>query len=132
MKELHAIMTREFKANDVHLSKEQAIVLKRLCDKDGQPQNDLTIVTSRDKTSLTRLLAKMESKELIKRQQSDVDKRVNLVYITNKGLSEIEKATPVVLDIFNRAISGIDNERIEATKVLLNDIYKNMNLKHEE
>ena len=39
---------------------------------DGQPQQDLALVTSRDKTSLSRLLATMEAKQLITNYQMDV------------------------------------------------------------
>jgi len=132
MRELHVIISREFKSNNIQLSKEQAIVLKKLYEVNGRPQSDLAFLTSSDKTSLTRLLSKMESKRLIKRKQSKIDKRVNLIFITKKGLSEFEKARPVILNVVDRAISGIDEKRIETTKDLLNDIYKNMNLKHEE
>ena len=132
MKEFKALITSEFLSHGIQLSKEQAVVLKKLLEKDGRPQNDLALVTSRDKTSLTRLLTTMEKKKLIRRQKSTKDKRVNLVYITEKGHIEIEKATPVILHIINQAIDRIDEKRIEATKSLLNDIYENLNLSHEE
>ena len=132
MKELTAIISIGFKTHKINLSKEQAIVLKKLSEKDGRPQSDLALVTSRDKTSLTRLLSTMESKRLISRKQSKNDKRVNLVYITRMGRTELKKASPIVINIFNQAIEGIDIKRIEETKSLLTDIYENLNLSHEE
>ena len=132
MKELKAIMTSEFKAHGINLSKEQAIVLKKLLEKDGRPQNDLALVTSRDKTSLTRLLTTMETKKLIVRKRSSRDKRVNLIFITKAGRREIQKATPVILNIINQAIDGIDQKQIEATKILITQIHENLNINHEE
>ena len=131
MKELKAIINSEFLANNVNLTKEQVIVLKRLAENDGQPQNDLAIVTSRDKTSLARLISTMETKKLIKRKKLSTDKRVNLVYITSAGRVELKKATPIVLNIFNQAIQNLDEKKIDQTKNLLNDIYKNLNLNYE-
>lgn len=132
MKELKGIMSQEFKAHGIALSKEQSIILKRLCDKNGQAQNDLALVTGRDKTSLTRLLSTMERKALIKRKQSAEDKRINLVFITAKGRRWFEKASPVVLNLLDRAIAGIEEEKIASTKKLLNDIYKNLNINHDK
>lgn len=132
MKEIKAIMTNALKEHNIDLSKEQVIVLKKLLDTDGRPQSDLALVTSRDKTSLTRLLSTMEKKKLIRRQQSKIDKRKNLVFITNKGREEFTKATPIVLNIIDQAITGIDEKQIEQTKSMLMDIYNNLNIKHEE
>ena len=42
------------------LTKEQMIVLKKLHQKDGLNQNELASLTWRDKSSLARLLTKME------------------------------------------------------------------------
>ncbi len=131
-KEIRAIITQDFQSHHVNLSKEQAIVLKLLMEQDGRPQHDLALVTSRDKTSLTRLLSGMEKKGLIRRAQSAIDKRVNHVYITKAGLAEMEKAKPIMLSLLNRAIAGIDEKRIDAAKELIKDIYDNLNLEHEK
>ena len=131
IKEIRAIMTCEFQQRAVDLNKEQAIVLRLLSQRDGRPQHELALVTARDKTSLTRLLSTMEKKDLISRQKSLKDKRVNLVFITESGRQAIQIASPIMLNILSRAVSGIDEKRIEMTKELINDIYQNLNLEHE-
>ncbi len=132
IKELSAIINNELKSQNINLSKEQAIVLKELSVQDGRPQNDLALITSRDKTSLTRLLMTMESKKLIVRRQATGDKRINLVYITKKGHYEFERTRPIILNIINQALLGVDEKRIEETKSLLKDIYGNLKLYNEE
>ena len=99
---------------------------------DGQPQQDLALVTSRDKTSLSRLLATMEAKQLITRRQSISDKRINNVFITKKGINEFNKAKPIAMKVLNQAINGIDAQRIDQTKLVLSEIYENLNLDNEE
>jgi DNA-binding MarR family transcriptional regulator len=66
------------------LTKEQMIVLKKLSFKDGLNQNELAFLTLRNKSSLTRLLSKMERKKYIKREQDVLDKRIKKAYITEK------------------------------------------------
>ncbi len=131
-KEIRALITHAFDVHQIDLSKEQAIVLRLLSEQDGRPQHDLALITSRDKTSLTRLLSGMERKKLIYREQSEKDKRVNHVFITRKGSTEIEKAKPILLKIINQAVDGIDEKRIEAAKILIQEIYENLNLEYEK
>jgi DNA-binding MarR family transcriptional regulator len=132
MKEIKGIINQELSKEGINLSKEQVIVLKKLVEQDGRPQNDLAVVTSRDKTSLSRLLATMENKDLITRKQSHYDKRINLVFITHLGITEFNKAKPIAMKIINQAIKGVDLQRIDQTKILLSEIYENLNLQNEE
>ena len=85
--------------NGIDLSKEQMIILKKLHDQDGLHQNDLAFLTLRDKSSLTRLLAKMEKKKYILRKQCEEDKRANNVYLTNLGKEIFIKTRPVIHQI---------------------------------
>lgn len=78
------------------LSKEQMIVLKKLHEQDGRNQNELAFLTLRNKSSLTRLLTKMEHKNYITRKQSEEDRRVNHVYITDLGREIYNKTRPII------------------------------------
>ncbi|MGB5437396.1 MAG: MarR family transcriptional regulator [Maribacter sp.] len=80
------------------MSKEQVITLKMLHDNDGDGlnQNDLAFLTSRDKSSLARLLSKMEKKKYILRKQHLEDKRVNQVFLTDEGRSVYKQAKVVL------------------------------------
>ncbi len=83
----------------VDLSKEQMIVLKKLHDQDGLNQNELAALTYRDKSSLARLLSKMEAKKYITRQQSSEDKRSNEVFLTEQGRVIFQRTRPVIKEI---------------------------------
>ena len=70
-----------FNEHGLDLSKEQMIILKKLHKQDGLNQNELASLTFRDKSSMARLLSKMEKKNYIQRKQSKEDKRIiNLFY----------------------------------------------------
>ena len=95
------------------LSKEQMIVLKKLHEQDGRNQNELAFLTLRDKSSLTRLLSKMETKHYIERKQSEQDRRVNHVYITPLGEEIYQKTRPIIQEMIARMEENISNDEID-------------------
>jgi DNA-binding MarR family transcriptional regulator len=107
------------KLENLDLTKEQMIVLKRLHDKDGLNQNELAFLTLRNKSSLTRLLSKMESKNYILRKQSKKDKRINNVYLTESGRDIFIKTRPVIQKIIRVMEKGIsENEKKQMINTL--------------
>ena len=60
VKVLDFFAQESFNNANLDLTKEQMIVLKKLTFKDGLNQNELAFLTLRNKSSLTRLLSKME------------------------------------------------------------------------
>ena len=101
------------------LTKEQMIVLKKLSSKDGLNQNELAFLTLRNKSSLTRLLTKMEIKEYITRKQDTSDKRIKRVFITKKGKDIFLKTRPVIGQFIKRIEQNISaKEKQEMIKTL--------------
>jgi DNA-binding MarR family transcriptional regulator len=99
-----------FQKHDLDVSKEQMIVLKKLHDKDGLNQNELAFLTFRDKSSLARLLSKMESKNYITRNQNKHDKRINEVFLTQEGRIMFKKTRPVIKGLMEVMEKGITDE----------------------
>ncbi|WP_422083462.1 MarR family winged helix-turn-helix transcriptional regulator [Ulvibacterium sp.] len=97
------------------LTKEQFVVLKKLNAKDGLNQNELASLLYRDKSTMARLLAKMEERGLVRREQSNKDKRINKIYITEKGKLTFDKTIPVVtrmINVLERNITQTEKEQI--------------------
>lgn len=92
------------------LTKEQMVVLKKLHIKDGLNQNELAFLTYRDKSSLARLLSKMESKNYITRKQSNEDRRSNEVFLTDTGRDVYKKTRPVIKNLIDNMECGITEE----------------------
>jgi len=104
-----------FLQHGLDVSKEQMIVLKKLHHEDGLIQNELAHLTWRDKSSLARLLAKMERKGYIIRRQHELDKRVNLVYLTKRGRVVFRNTRPIIqkaIDILEKDISKSEIKRM--------------------
>ncbi|KAA1246229.1 MarR family winged helix-turn-helix transcriptional regulator [Aquimarina sp. RZ0] len=107
------LVQKAFSENGLDLSKEQWSVLKRLKVNDGQPQNDLAFITHRDKTSMTRLINTMESKDLVVRKSDENDRRVNRIFLTDYGKEIIEKVTPIMYNLIPAVQESLSNEEIE-------------------
>ncbi len=107
------------------LTKEQMIVLKKLHQKDGLNQNELASLTWRDKSSLARLLTKMERKEYIHREQLPSDKRINQVFITATGRKVFESTRPVIQGIISTMEKGIKKADIQHMIAILKQIQYN-------
>ena len=103
----------------IDLTKEQMIVLKKLHDQDGLNQNELAFLTLRNKSSLTRLLTKMEKKNYIRRKQSKNDKRINNVFLTSHGKNIFNKTKPIINHVITTMEQNISNsEKQQIIKTL--------------
>lgn len=103
------------KQKGLDLTKEQMIVLKKLYERDGLHQNELAFLTLRNKSSLTRLLVKMEKKNYIIRKQSEDDKRINNVFLTDLGRETYLKTRPIIkeiIKIMEKDINPIEKEQM--------------------
>ncbi|MFK7810913.1 MAG: MarR family winged helix-turn-helix transcriptional regulator [Maribacter sp.] len=108
-----------FKKANLDLTKEQMVVLKKLNEEDGLNQNELAFLTYRDKSSLARLLSKMEQKDYVIRQKDENDKRVNKVFLTNTGKDIYQKARPEIQQVILKMERKItDTERKQMISVL--------------
>lgn len=117
-------LTRRFKPYDI--TPEQWGVLNRLWVKDGISQKEISEITYKDQTTLTRILDKLERKGLITRQTSPDDRRVFLIFLTAEGRSLEDILVPIAYEVLGEALKGISEEEIKQLKVLLNKIFMNI------
>ena len=115
-----------FQSERLDLSKEQMIVLKKLHETDGLIQNELAFLTLRDKSTLARLLAKMERKNYIIRMQDKYDKRVNRVFLTETGRVTFRKTRPIVMRLKTIMERNISEEALNQLKTTLEHIQNNI------
>lgn len=111
------------------ISKEQMVVLKVLTDQDGLNQNELASLTYRDKSSLARLLAKMEKKKYLYRKQNEEDKRINEVFLTPMGREIFEDCKVVIKDILQTMEQDLSASEIRDTIRVLKQVHKNFKAK---
>lgn len=118
-----------FQKEGLDLTKEQMVVLKKLHGQDGLSQNELAVLTFRDKSSLARLLSKMEAKNYIIRKKSKDDKRINEVFLTDEGKSIFMKSFPVIKSLMNVMEKDISEEEKQQLIKILKKVQSNFSNK---
>jgi len=126
MKLADALITSKLIEHNIDLTRVQLILLKILNDYDGQPQNDLAIITNRDKASLARLLNTVERKGLVVRVHSKEDKRIKLVHITKKGIEQYESARPLLKEMIDTIQKGMSERDINMMIGKLKHVQQNI------
>ncbi|OPX89876.1 MAG: Transcriptional regulator SlyA [Pelotomaculum sp. PtaB.Bin104] len=117
-------LTRKFKPYDI--TPEQWGLLNRLWKKDGISQKELSEITIKDQTTVTRILDKLERKGFIKRQTCPNDRRSYLIFLTDTGRNLEDQLVSIAYEVLNEALQGISEKEIKQLKVLLNRIFINV------
>ena len=121
-------INRELSNEGLNITLEQWPLLIHLWDQDGLSQSDLARRLFKDKTTIARLVASIESSGMIERNRSEKDKRGKCLHLTKRGKEIMDKATAMVLQIDDMAASGIDEEKLKICKDVLRRAHQNLSL----
>ncbi|WP_408037557.1 MarR family winged helix-turn-helix transcriptional regulator [Tenacibaculum amylolyticum] len=115
-----------FYEKNISLTKTQWILLKKLEEKNGVPQQELAFLTGRDKTSLTRLVNTMEKKSLVARIPCKSDKRINRIYLTKKGELLLKETSPIMEHFAKSLQENISEEEIAKAIEIIKRVQENL------
>lgn len=119
---MRLLLYKVLQNNDVDLNVEQFMLLKCLSFNDGINQQELSKVIDRDKTTIARLISKMEKKNMVLRVNSKEDKRVNNIYLTNLGKEMLSNVEPYLSEINNSLKGSISVDEFEVLKRVLSKL----------
>lgn len=119
-------LNHRLQAEGLPLTTKQWILLRILQEEDGRVQNELAMITERDKASLVRLINNMEKNRLVKRVQDPDDKRVNRIFLSKKGKEAYRQALPVVQQSYEDLQKGLNEEEIDLVVSVLKKVLKNI------
>lgn len=123
---LNRFLSQQFKSANVNLTREQWSILAVLWKRDGCSQQFIADSTSRDKPSVTRLIDNLVKEGYVIRKNDENDRRLNLIYLTDKG-KEIEKdVIAAVDDTINKATKGLSNDQIVVVRDAFQIVYDNI------
>jgi len=108
------------------VTSEQWRILKCLQQQDGLRQQDLADIVYKDKTSITRIIDSMEKHDLVVRIPDRLDRRQNLIYLTNKGKRLMEELIQIVQKTSLEAQQGINPEHLDICRNVLTKIRSNL------
>lgn len=108
------------------VTSEQWRILRCLWQKDGQRQQDLANVVNKDKTCITRIIDSMEKRDLVVRIPDRLDRRQNLIYLTNKGKKLQEDLMQIFINTSIDAQKSIDPDQLSIFRKVLEEVYNNL------
>ena len=110
----------------IELSPEQWLILNRLTNLEGLRQSELIDATFKDRPNVSRMLASLERKGLIRRKTDSEDSRRYRVHLTAKGRELHERLVPSVKRERKRVYKGLSNTDFDAVKHVLDTIDNNV------
>jgi len=123
---MRLLLDKVFHLNELDLNVEQFMLLKCMSFNDGINQQELSKIIDRDKTTIARLVSKLEKKNMIVRVSSKQDKRVNNLHLTNLGKEALSKMNPHLEEINNSLLSSITEEEFSVLKIVLEKLNSEM------
>ena len=119
-------MYRLFRAHGEDVTPEQWAVLIRLWERDGVTQGELSDATFRDAPTMSRIVGVMETRGLLERRADADDGRVRRIHLTRRGRALQKKLVPLVQDIVERMVAGIDDAQLVGTRDALRRMFDNL------
>ena len=112
-KMLFIFLSNRLVQRGVDLTAKQWILLDILHRGDGRPQNELALITERNKGTLVRLINTMEKQSMVKRVIDTSDKRVNRIYLTRIGKKKYARALPIINETYAELQQGLSASEID-------------------
>jgi MarR family transcriptional regulator, transcriptional regulator for hemolysin len=101
----------EMRGADFGLSAAQWRLLVRVVKDEGVPQARLAEILEIEPISVSRLLDRMEAGGWISRQQDASDRRVRMIFPTDKSRSVFAAIKSVAGDVYEEAVAGLTGEQ---------------------
>lgn len=107
------------------LTHQQFSILVMLSQLKCQTAADLARETCGDTGAITRMLDRLEAKDMIRRVRSVEDRRIVNIELTAAGTLCAEKMPVVAINVINRHLAGFDQQELETLKTFLRRLLSN-------
>jgi DNA-binding MarR family transcriptional regulator len=112
--------------NGLDITAEHYSLLVQLWEQNGLSQGALADKTAKDKTTMARLAAVLESRGLIERRLNVNDGRERLLYLSDKGKVVMDRATKLAKKILADAQKDISADQLELCRDILRRVCVNL------
>jgi DNA-binding MarR family transcriptional regulator len=123
---INRTVLRAFANEGIEITTEQWSVLACLWQQDKVTQQTLCSLTAKDKPSMTRLIDKLEKRNLVIRVSDQNDRRINLIHLTAAGNELQQRATDLVQRIATKTLDNITEEELNVSRNVLKKIMINL------
>lgn len=126
---LDAISNIEFK--EIDMTKGQYVYLVRICENPGIIPERLADVIKVDRSTLSRAIKKLELKGFIEKKPDDYNKKIKLLFPTEKGKAAAEFIQRENAYSTNVALQGLSEDEISKLQQLLEKMKLNIEADYE-
>lgn len=121
-----AISTQLFANQGFEVTPEQLMVLHALIDHNGMYQRQIGAITLKDRPNITRIVKILEKMELVTRKTDVNGRKVQKIFITEKGREVHKKVIPTALSLWQRTVEGVPEDELLITLNVLNKFRENL------
>lgn len=108
-----------------HLAPEQNLIMLMLWKKDGISPNEFSFKLNKDKANIARMIASLEKKGYITKEDDPSDKRTFKVHLTEEGKHLESLVLPVLRKTHQTVINGISEEQLVELQNLISKMINN-------
>ena len=114
-----------FRQAGFDLTPEEFVALN-LIGKSGLEQGELVKRSLKDKTNITRLLDRLQKKNLVLRQEHHKSGRQQYISLTSEGEQLCQTLLPLVQKMIAKATEGVSKQELDNARRVLNQISHNL------
>lgn len=117
-------------AMDADITADQWVVLDLVHRSAGLSQQEIAQGTAKDKPTVTRILDRLEHKQLIARRNDPEDRRKFGIYPTPEGIGKVRELLPKVRQFRLAHFEGLDEDDMQHLLRVLDKINDNISKSH--
>ncbi len=104
------------------ITMEQLAILEMLNFSGDVNMTELSHAVWKQNANITRIVDKLEARQLVERKAVKGDRRANLVSLTDKGRQLFKNVIPIIIDVHKDAVSTVSKEEEAITLSILKKI----------
>jgi len=117
---------RESERAGMRVTPEEMVVVVLLHERGGLTQTELAATLAKDKAVITRMLAQLEKRGLVRREADPGDRRAIRSHLTEAGRASYEQLQPLLDTFIRRAVEGLSQEDFDLTRKNMRRIIDNL------
>jgi DNA-binding MarR family transcriptional regulator len=126
LKRIRNYWQKTFDANKKDITVDQWLLIENLYKHKKITHNELAKMTSKDITTVSRIIELLVRKELVVREGSPQDRRKVFLQLTTKGTEKYKEVRPLVLEMRKTGWAGLTEDDYTELTRILDAIYQNI------
>ncbi len=126
LKKIKNYWQKNFDARGLAITVDQWLVIENLYKHKRITHNELAKLTSKDITTVSRIVELLVRKELVERQGSTDDRRKVFLQLTPEGVSKYKEVRPLVLEMRETGWKNLTEGDFQEMTRILDVIYANI------